>query len=291
MIDSILGIATPVIIAALGGLLTERAGVLNIGLEGLMLIGAFASVTVAGTTGSFFAGVFTGIFASSLLAFLFAVVSLKLRANIFIAGLAVNLFAAGFSALVSKAVFQTKGVLEFVSFPETLPIFTPAALLLVPLTGYLLFRSPAGLRIRAAGMGEDALFVRGVSPQRIRIWVLTISGTACGLAGAAVALPLGAYVPHVTGGRGWIALVAIFLGSKRPAGVLAASLLFSAAQWLSYAAQGTGILPSSLLLAAPFLITFIGMIIFSVSAHRRRRISSGKAGRAQKELEQAADPE
>jgi general nucleoside transport system permease protein len=290
MIESILGIATPVIIAALGGLLTERAGVLNIGLEGLMLIGAFASVSVAGTTDSFFAGLAAGILASSLLAFLFAAVSLKLRANIFIAGLAVNLFAAGLSALISKALFHTKGVVEFSSFPEAIPLFTPAALLLVPLTGYLLFHRPAGLRIRAAGLGEDALFVRGVSPERIRVGVLTLSGTACGFAGAAVALPLGAYVPHLTGGRGWIALVVIFLGSKRPAGVLAASLLFSSAQWLSYTAQGTGILPSSLLLAAPFLITFIGMILFSVFTHRRH-LSSLKMGRAQKELDQASGSE
>lgn len=293
MIQTLTGMATPFLIAALGGLLTERAGVLNIALEGLMLIGAFSAVTVTGLTGSISAGLAAGISASTLLAFLFAEASLRLRANIFIAGLAVNLFASGVAALVSKAVFDTKGVIEFSEFPKisniTIPLlsevpllgalfteqnlFTYAGFLLVPAAWYLLFRTPFGMRIRAAGLSEAALFVRGVSPDAVRAAALTISGFACGIAGASIALPLGAYVPHITAGRGWIALVAIFLGSKRPLGILAASLLFAAAEWLSYTAQGIGILPSSLLLGAPFLITFVGLVVFSAltSRHHARR--------------------
>ncbi|MFO7850796.1 MAG: ABC transporter permease [Spirochaetia bacterium] len=291
MMNSLIGIATPFLIAALGGLFTERAGVLNIALEGLMLIGAFTAVTTAGLTGSLLSGLLAGITASTLLSFLFAEVSLRLRANIFIAGLAINLFAVGSTALVSKAVFNTKGVLEFSGFPSlariTIPLlsdipligllftghtlFTYAGLLLVPVTGYILYRTPFGLRIRAAGFEEDALYVRGVSPVSVRVAALTISGFACGIAGAAIALPLGAYVPHITAGRGWIALVAIFLGYKRPLGILAASLLFAGAEWASYSIQGTGILPSSLLLGVPFFITFIGMVIFSAATHTYRQ--------------------
>ncbi|MFP4491008.1 MAG: ABC transporter permease [Spirochaetaceae bacterium] len=290
MMGSLIGIATPFLIAALGGLFTERAGVLNIALEGLMLIGAFAAVTTAGLTGSLIYGLAAGIGASTILSFLFAEVSLRLRANIFIAGLAINLFASGSTAMVSKAVFNTRGVLEFSDFPSltriTVPLlseiplvgflftgqtlFTYTGLLLVPLAGYILYRTPFGLRVRAAGFGEEALFVRGVSPLSVRTAALTISGFACGIAGAAVALPLGAYIPHLTAGRGWIALVAIFLGYKRPLGILAASLLFAGAEWASYSIQGAGILPSSLLLGVPFFITFVGMVIFSAATHSYR---------------------
>ncbi len=281
MTDSILAMASPFLIAALGGLFTERAGVLNIALEGLMLIGAFTSVSVAGSTGSLLYGISAGLFASTLTAFIFAEVSLRLRANIFIAGLAVNLFAGGITALISKALFDTRGVVEFSSFPElprlSIPllvdqnIFTYLALLLVPISGYILYRTPFGMRVRAAGFDETALYVRGVSPPRIRSAAISLSGAACGLAGAAIALPLQAYVPHITAGRGWIALVAIFLGYKRPAGILVASLLFATAQWLSITGQGAGLVPSTLLLGAPFFITFLGMVLFSAvsSSHRR----------------------
>lgn len=287
MIHSLIAMSTPFLIAALGGLFTERAGVLNIALEGLMLIGAFTAVTVAGLSGSILPGLLAGAGISTLLAFLFAEVSLRLKANIFIAGLAINLFASGSTALVSKAIFNTKGVLEFSSFPvvpsfsipllSRIPllgevfsdqtIFTYFGLLLVPAAAYIIYRTPFGMRVRAAGLSEEALYVRGVSPRSVRVAALTISGFACGIAGAAVAIPLGAYVPHITAGRGWIALVAIFLGYKRPAGILIASLLFAGAERVSYSVQGSGTVPTSLLLAAPFFITFIGMVLFSVLTH------------------------
>jgi simple sugar transport system permease protein len=296
MIQSLIGMATPFLIAALGGLFTERAGVLNIALEGLMLIGAFTSVTVAGLSGSLAYGLAAGVTASTLSAFLFAEVSLRLRANIFIAGLAVNLFAAGATALVSKAVFDTRGVLDFRTFPSlprfTVPLvseipllgevfteqtaFTYLGLLLVPLCVYLLYRTPFGMRIRAAGLDEEALYVRGVSPRGVRVAALTLSGLASGIAGASISIPLEAYVPHITAGRGWIALVAIFLGYKRPVGILAASLLFAAAEWISYTAQGSDALPSSLLLGAPFFITFLGMVLFSAVTHTMNRRRGGR---------------
>ncbi len=298
MIQALIGMATSYLIAALGGLFTERAGVLNIALEGLMLIGAFTSVTVAGQTGSLSMGLIAGITASTLSALFFAEVSLRLRANIFIAGLAINLFASGITALISKAVFDTKGVLEFDSFPSlssiSIPlladipivgevftdqtVFTYLGLLLVPFSIYLLYRTPFGMRIRAAGLDEAALYVRGVSPLKTRIIALTISGFACGIAGASVAIPLGAYVPHITAGRGWIALVAIFLGYKRPVGILAASLLFAAAEWTSYTVQGSGLVPSTLLLGAPFFITFIGMVFFSAATNGMKRGGGTKLG-------------
>jgi simple sugar transport system permease protein len=108
----------------------------------------------------------------------------------------------------------------------------------------------------------------------MRELTIVISGLASGLAGASLSLELGSYVPHITAGRGWIALVAIYLGGKRPAGILPVSLLFAAAEYISYTAQGSQTVPSSLLLGFPFLITFLGMVIYSMLQHRRKESAS-----------------
>jgi len=283
MLHSIAGIMTPFLIAALGGLYTERAGVLNIALEGLMLIGAFTAAAVAGLTGSMGLGLFSAVLVSGLGSYFYATTALRLRANIFIAALAVNLFAAGFTGIASQAIFSTKGVVRFEKFPVlprfSLPllseipllgplftdqsVFVYAGWLMVPLFAWILYRTPAGLRIRAAGSNETALVLRGVSPRRVRERATVISGITCGIAGASLTFNLGAYVPNITSGRGWIALVAIFLGYKRPGGILLVSFLFAAAELLAQNAQGIGNIPASLLLAFPFFITFIGMVVFS----------------------------
>ncbi len=284
MLTALAGIMTPFLIAALGGLFTERAGVLNIALEGQMLIGAFAAAAVTGTTGSILGGLTAAVFASGLTAYIFAALSLRLKANIFITALAVNLFAMGGTQIASQIFFRTKGVVRFAEFPglekisipllSQLPVIGPLfqeqsvfvfiGWLLVPCAARLLFRTPFGLHVRAAGYNETALYARGVSTRKIREQALTISGIACGLSGAVLAFHLGAFVPNITSGRGWIALVAIFLGYKRPGGILLVSFLFAAAELIAQGAQGAGNVPASLLLAFPFFITFVGMILFSM---------------------------
>jgi simple sugar transport system permease protein len=298
VIHSVIDMSAPFLIAALGGLFTERAGVLNIALEGLMLIGAFTAAMVAGTSGSITAAVAAAAAASALIAFLFAAGSLRMQANIFITGLAVNLFAGGLTALVSVLLFDTKGVVEFADFPElaslSLPLisripvigaafsdhspFVYLSWLMVPAAAVVLHRTPFGLRVRTAGLGPQTLYARGVSSDRIRERTIVLSGIACGIAGASLSLELGSYVPHITAGRGWIALVAIYLGGKRPAGILPVALLFAAAEYVSYTAQGIQAVPSSLLLGFPFLITFLGMVVYSVYQHRRSTGSSKVQG-------------
>jgi simple sugar transport system permease protein len=283
MLHAIAGIMTPFLIAALGGLCTEKAGVLNIGMEGLMLMGAFAGAAAAGLTGSLTAGLLAAVAVSGLSSWIYATAALRLKANIFIAALALNLFAAGITQIASQAFFSTKGVVKFDHFPtmakfslpllSELPLVGPlfaehtlfvyAGWIMVPLASWFLFRTPAGLHIRAAGSNEKALELRGISPLKVRVMATTISGIACGLAGAFLSFRLGAYVPNITSGRGWIALVAIFLGYKRPGGILLVSFLFASAELCAQNAQGIGILPTSLLLAFPFFITFTGMVLFS----------------------------
>jgi len=283
MLHSIVEIMTPFLLAGLGGLFTERAGVLNIALEGLMLIGAFSAAAVAGTSGNLLLGTVAAVGISAAAAYLYATAALRLKANIFIAALAVNLLAIGGTQIAAHLLFGTKGVIEFAGFPSlpsisipllsSIPVlngfftdhslFVYIAFLLVPISAWLLNATPFGMYVKAAGLNSTALFTRGVAEQKIKVMAITISGITCGLAGASLSFNLGAYVPNITSGRGWIALVAIFLGYKRPYGVFLVALLFAAAELAAQSAQGIAGAPASLLLAFPFFITFIGMIIFS----------------------------
>jgi len=283
MLNTLAAIMTPYLIAALGGLFTERAGVLNIALEGQILVGAFAAAAVAGTTGSISLGLLAAIAAGGILSYSYASISLRLHANIFVSALAVNLFASGSTQIASQILFSTRGVVQFSSFPDikqiSIPLLSSIPFLgglftnqspfvyfswfLIPAAAWLLYKTPYGLRVRAAGFQYTALYVRGVSGRRVRETAMLISGITCGISGALLAFNLGAYVPNISSGRGWIALVALFLGNKRPGGIFLVSLLFAGAEMIAQSAQGSGVLPSSLLLAFPFFITFIGMIIFS----------------------------
>jgi simple sugar transport system permease protein len=283
MIFNTLDLMAPVLIAALGGLLTERAGILNIALEGLMLTGAFTAVVVAGMTGSISAGISAALAAAGIFALLFAFVGIRLKANIFIAGLAVNLLASGIITFISGKLFSTRGVIRFADFPRlerihlpggaALTIAVPAALILVPLFWYLLYVTPFGLRLRAAGYNQHVLRSRGVEPEKVQILAVIFSGLACGLAGALLSLRLGAFVPGVTAGRGWIALVAIFLGRKHPGGILLATFFFALADSLAGNAQGLAWLPPTLMLAFPYLITFLALVAGSAASHKSGGLS------------------
>jgi ABC-type uncharacterized transport system permease subunit len=282
LIHSTLGIMTPLLLAATGGLFTELAGMLNIALEGLMLCGAFFSVAFTVLTGSLFWGIAGGIAASLLLALLFGLVSLYLRANIFITGLATNLLAPGLTTVVAFELFANKGVIRV---PERLPLlYLPgvrslpvlgeilsghtfvvyAGWLLLLLSWLMIYKTPFGLRLRGAGLSSDTVRSLGLRPRRYRLAGVLISGFTCGLAGAGLALSLGAYVPNLTAGRGWIALVAIYLGGRKPWGILAACLLFGCAESLSNYAQGAINIPADFILSFPYLITAAALIVYSI---------------------------
>jgi len=277
MIAQIFRHLMPVLFASLGGLLTDIAGVLNIALEGFILIGAF-SVTVATIlTGNLAAGIILGNLATILIAFLYSTAAIKLKTNIFMSGLAMNLFAAGMVGFVSQWSLGTKGVISMSEklIPQALRhggILSIAAVLCITATAgviYMLYNTRFGLRVRAAGSVPELLRARGGNPERTRIAVLTLSGAFCGLAGTVLSVGLGAFVPNMSAGRGWIALVAVYIGNKHPAGILIATILFAAAEELSYSAQGFMDIPDTILLASPYLVVLIGMIISSIIRYRK----------------------
>jgi ABC-type uncharacterized transport system permease subunit len=290
LVHNAVGIMTPILLAATGGLFTELAGVLNIALEGLMLIGAFFSVVFASLTGSLFLGILLGVLASMLAALLFGYVSLYLRANIFITGLATNLLASGLTVILSFEFFGNKGVIQFADIPRLAVLSADAAIQGLPIIGDILFghsvlvylswlivaiaaivvyRTPFGLRLRGTGSSPEAIVSLGLDPRRYQLAGILISGFTCGLAGAVLTLGLAAFVPGITSGRGWIALVAIYLGNKTPWGIVIASFVFGFAESFSNHAQGVMEIPADFILAFPYIITVIAMIAYSAWKHYR----------------------
>lgn len=288
MLPDALAAMTPLLFAALGGLFTELTGMLNIALEGLIVIGAFFSVTGASLSGSLLAGILAGTAASTLAALLYGQITLKLRANEFITGLATNLLAAGITVVLSQQFYQTKGVIPF-ELPD-LPVLT-TGLARIPLLGPVLFnqnvlthlswlsallawiiirRTAFGMRLRATGSNSKAMAALGLKPDRYRLAAILLSGMACGLAGAYLSLDLSAYVPNISSGRGWIALVAIYLGSRKPAGIVAACFVFALAESYSNYAQGVLKIPSEFILAIPYAATLVALIAGSVVSRRRK---------------------
>lgn len=273
----------PLVFAALGGLLSELAGMLNIALEGLILIGAFASGAAASASHNLFFGLVLGVAASSALAAVYGLVTLRGRANEFITGLAANLLALGLVPSLSAALFGTKGVVSFdlpalprlnLPFLSDLPFFGSllfrhnvlvyASWLATLLVWILVAKTPFGLRLRAAGSNPKAIVALGLSPERYRLAAVLLSGLGCGLAGSCLSLGLSAYVPTMSSGRGWIALVAVYLGGKRAGGVFIACFVFAAADSFSNYAQGFGRLPSDFFLALPYAFTLVVLILVSV---------------------------
>jgi simple sugar transport system permease protein len=290
LLHNTVGIMTPFLLAATGGLFTELAGMLNIALEGLMLIGAFFSVVFAGFTGSLFIGVLLGIASTMLVAALFGAISLNLKANVFISGLATNLLASGLTVVLAFKIFGNKGVVRFEiaklpSLPvpalARIPIFGDLLIghdilvylswLIVVLAALVIYRTPFGLRIRGTGLGAPTVTSLGLKPRRYQMAGILISGFTCGLAGAVLTLNLSAFVPNITSGRGWIALVAIYLGNKTPWGIVIASFIFGFAESFSNYAQGAINIPADFILAFPYLITVLAMIGYSIWRHYRSR--------------------
>ena len=288
VIHNSISIMTPFLLAGIGGLMTELAGMLNIALEGLILIGAFFSVVFAAYTGSLFLGILLGILMTVFFAFIFGAVTLYLKANVFITGLATNLLAGGLTTVLAFYMFGTKGVRLFEELPS-LPIFRVPALHGIPVIGDILFghnvlvymgwlmvvlawvliyKTPFGYRLRGTGSNPEALKAAGLKPQNYQMAGILISGLTCGLAGAVLTLNLGAYVPNISSGRGWIALVVIYLGGKTPFGILGAAFVFGLAESLSNYAQGFIDIPADFILAFPYIITVAAMVIMSIVKHK-----------------------
>jgi simple sugar transport system permease protein len=255
VLDSTMRLSTPLLLACLAGLFSERAGIFDIGLEGKMLAAAFFSAAFAYVTGNVWLGLAAGIGASMLLSLLHGVASITFRGNQLISGVAINFLAAGMTVLIAQSWFkqggrtpalQSGGRFENITLPFTdalsvIPIIGPfykevvsghtilvyVALMMVPLTWWVLFRTRFGLRLRAVGEAPEAVDTAGVSVIGMRYSAVIICGVLCGIAGAYMATGLQAgFVKDMTAGRGYIALAALIFAKWRPWYALSSCLLF-----------------------------------------------------------------
>ena len=262
-------IMTPLLFAATGGLFPALAGMLNIALEGLLLIGAFAAIAGVYYTGSLAGGIIAAVCASVVLSALLAFTTINLRSNVFIAGLAANLLAGGLTVILSFYLFNTRGVV--VLYDITNPnqgVYVCASWLLLLASWVVIYHTPFGYRLRACDKQPDALISLGIYPDIYRWAAFLVSGFFCGIGSSFLSLNLGAFVPNMTAGKGWIALVVIFLGGRHPLGLIAAALVFGVAESFSNYAQGLFNVPADFILAMPYLLTLLAMVLASVWGKR-----------------------
>lgn len=269
--------ATPLALAALGECVSERAGVINIGLEGSIIAGALGGTIAAGAFGvggGFVAGALAGL----AIAAVFAFFTVQLRADQIITGTAITLFALGLTGTLYRSLYGISGVAlstptaGAMAIPglSAIPVLGPAffhqplityvAMAMAPLLGWWLMRTHAGLAVRAVGEYPGAAVVAGIAPQRLQALAVLFAGAMAGLAGATLVLAqAGTFVEGMSAGRGFIAIAIVVLGRWRPMGVAAAALLFGAAHSLQtlFQSMGWSGVPYQAFLALPYLLTLL----------------------------------
>jgi simple sugar transport system permease protein len=278
-------LATPYLYAAIGESLAQTSGVLNLGVEGMMLMGAFSGFFVAMETGSLGLGLLAAAIVGTLMGLLMAVVSVTLQAEQGISGIGLALFGLGLSSLLFKVTmggvesirgFQPVKIPLLGDIPylgETLfnhSLLVYGAYILVPVTAFLLNKTTLGLKIRAAGQKPEAADSLGVSVAKIRYLTVCLGGTLAGVAGASLSLALiNLFQENMTNGIGFIAVALVYFGGWRPAGVLAGALLFSFVNALQLWIQVIGInLPSDFAIMLPYVLTILALA-FAVKRARQ----------------------
>ena len=294
ILDSTIRLATPLLFACLAGLYSERSGVFDIGLEGKMLVAAFASASASYATGSVWIGLVAGIGASLLFAAIHGLASITFRGNQLISGVAINFLASGLTVVLGQSWFKLGGQtpalvggmrFEEITFPGAVPSTAPLAesglidglyshvisghsilvyvsLLLVPATWWLLYRTRFGLRLRAVGENPAAVDTAGVSVIGLRYAAVATTGLLCGLAGAYMSMGLSAgFLKEMTAGRGYIALAALIFAKWRPWYALMACMLFGLLDAVSIRFQnidiGVMVIPVQFTQALPYILTVI----------------------------------
>lgn len=268
LLTRILRMSTPLIFAALGGLICERSGVINIALEGLMLIGAFFAVAGTYWTGDPWLGLIIGVLCAMAGAMIHAVWSISIRGDQIVVGTAVNLIALGLTAFLVQSIWGTAGGSDRVtSLPKFggMSVLVPVAFVLVPVVAFVLYRTKQGLRLQACGEHPQASVSAGIDITRYRYSAVLTSGLLAGLGGAYLSIGnLNYFTLDMTNGRGFIALAAVILGGWNPWGALAAALLFGAAEGIQIQGQSTPGFPisSDLLVTLPYIVTLIAITLF-----------------------------
>lgn len=280
-----LRLATPYLFASIGEMFAQRSGVLNLGVDGIMLVGAFAAFYGTLTTGSVWVGVAMAMFAGLAMGMLMSVISVTLRAEQGISGIGLSLFGLGLSSLLFKVLVGTvKTVDGFrpiripllsdlpylgdIFFSQNLPVYV--AFLLVPVSWYVLERTPWGLSVRAVGQNPAAADTLGVSVTLVRYVCVCLGAVLAGLAGAALSIAsVNLFQENLTAGAGYIAVALVYFGGWRPVGILLGALLFSTVTAIQLRMQVLGVeIPSDFAVMLPYVLTIVAL---TFSANRARQ--------------------
>ncbi len=288
---SILRVTTPILFASLAALVSNKAGVINIGLEGIMLTSALTGVVVSAFTQSALIGIICAVIAGVLLSLLLAYFSLNLKSDIILTGIALNLLASGGTVFLLYLIAKDKGIsisLKSMVAPEvnipllgSIPvlgdvlsghnILTYLALITVFLVYVFLYKTPLGLKIRAVGENANAADSVGISVKKIQYLALMLSGALAALGGAYMSMGYVSWFSRdMTAGRGFIALAAEAMGRGTPVGTLIASLVFGFADALSNVMQSLRV-PAEFVQMIPYLTTILGLVLYSVQQANRTK--------------------
>ena len=306
MPDAILGIltaaapaSTSILLAAMGGLINKQGGIVNIGLEPMMLVGAFTAVVVSAQTGNPYLGLVAAMVAGAGLGLVFSWSITRLGANQIVAGLGLNLLVLGFFGYLLPTVFKIEGTLlpaglvglpkVHIPFIEQIPglgpivsghdVVTYLSWLSVPLVSVFLYRTPLGIELRATGANEEAARAAGVPTLRLRDFSTVVAGVFAGLAGAQLSLGVVTlFNKQMTGGRGFIALAAFYFGDARPALTALGAVIFGVFEAAGFRLGSSGV-PSQLVQMLPYLVVVLSLTLVAVRRDRRVR-ERGRAAAA-----------
>jgi ABC-type uncharacterized transport system permease subunit len=265
LIWSTIRLTTPLVLAALGGMFSERSGVINIALEGMMLAGAFTAAAVTHAVGSPFVGLLAGMVAGMLIATIHAIACIRYRADQVVTGTAINILMIGVPGFLSGAFFLSSGSTPQIPKEQLIP-WTPIviAFALVPIAWYVLYQTPFGLRLRAVGENPEAADAAGVPVARMRYAGVLLSGVLAGIGGVYLSIGQSSlFTRNMTSGRGFIALAALIFGKWRPVQTMLACLLFGLTEAVTIQMQGVVKLPSGedipiqFIHMVPYLLTII----------------------------------
>jgi simple sugar transport system permease protein len=280
LIWSTIRLSTPLILAALGGLFSERSGVINIALEGMMLAGAFTAAAVTYATGSPFVGLAAGMLAGMLIAAVHAVACIQYKADQVVTGTAINILMLGLPAFLSGAFFLSSGSTPQIPKEQLIPLLPIViAFALVPISWYVLYKTPFGLRLRSVGENPEAADAAGVPVARMRYAGVLLSGLLAGIGGAYLSIGQSSlFTRNMTSGRGFIALAALIFGKWRPVQTLLACLLFGLTEAVSIQMQGVVKLPSGddipvqFIQMVPYILTIVVLAGFIGSSRPPRAL-------------------
>lgn len=287
--------ATPVILAGLGILMTDHVGIMNIGMDGMMLVGAFAAVVGSYFTGSWVVGLALAIMVGLLLGLFFGVFVIRFKSDEFIIGVALNIFAGALTVFLLRTIFGIKGSspnvngLPVIRIPglDSIPIIGPllngntllvyVSWLMIYLCWLFIYRTPKGFWMRAAGEHPQSLRSAGVSPERMKYLASLLCGLFAGLAGAHMSMGyLTMFSENMTASRGFIAVACVIFGASNPPKVFMAALLFGFIDALGMRLQSVGV-SSNLTAMAPYVVTVVMMVVVVLRSQSKKKRMSNQA--------------